>query len=298
MYKKQGELENRIFSEAVSFVRETHAKRSGVVIGAEDVLDIPVSYDGTWLTRGHTSHVGVGCVVDLLTGLCIDFHVMSTYCHVCETKGTPLKDKPDEYEAWYNEHKKTCDKNFNGTSGMMEVEAARVLWGRSVERYKLRYKIMICDGDSKTFNELTRIKPYGEDVEIEKEECLNHVAKRLGTALRNVVADCRKKGVTLGGHGRGRLTQNTIRKLTIYYRRAIRGATGVDAMKRAVNATLHHCYSTDSYPRHELCPAGENSWCFYQAAVAKHEFPQPHKELIKTPLDFTLLDPYIRPIYD
>lgn len=84
---------------------------------------------------------------------------------------------------------------------MMEVEAARVLWRRSVQRHKLRYTTLLSDGDAKTFAELTKIKPYGEDIEIDKEECINHVSKRLGSALRNIVTDCRKRGVTLGGGG-------------------------------------------------------------------------------------------------
>ena len=82
---------------------------------------------------------------------------------------------------------------------MLEVEAARVVWRRSVQRHKLRYTTFLSDGDAKTFAELTKIKPYGEDIEIDKEECVNHVSKRLGSALRNIVTDCRKRGVTLGG---------------------------------------------------------------------------------------------------
>ena len=54
---------------------------------------------------------------------------------------------------------------------MMEVEAARVLWRRSVEKHKLRYVTMPSDGDSKTFNVLNSIKPYGDNLEIDKEEC-------------------------------------------------------------------------------------------------------------------------------
>ncbi|KAL8600932.1 hypothetical protein ACOMHN_030589 [Nucella lapillus] len=61
-----------------------------------------------------------------------------------------------------------------GSSGMMEVEAARVLWRHSVERYKLCYTVLLSDGDAKTFTELTNIKPYGDEVHIEKEECINH----------------------------------------------------------------------------------------------------------------------------
>ena len=95
---------------------------------------------------------------------------------------------------------------------MMEMEAVRVLWGRSVSCHKLRYTVLLSDGDAKTFNQLTALKPYGEDFMVEKEECVNHVSKRLGTALRNVITDCKKKGVTLGGQGRGQLTPNAIRK--------------------------------------------------------------------------------------
>ena len=128
---------------------------------------------------------------------------------------------------------------------MMEAASARVLWRRSVQRHKLRYTTLLSDGDAKTFAELTKIKPYGEDIEIDKEECVNHVSKTLGSALRNIVTDCRKRGVTLGGgggRGKGQLTQNAIRKLTIYYNRAIRGSSSVDSMKKAVMASLHHCF--------------------------------------------------------
>lgn len=181
---------------------------------------------------------------------------------------------------------------------MMEVETARVLWRRSVERHKLRYTVLLSDGDAKTFNELTAIKPYGEDIQIDKEACINHVSKRLGSALHNVVADCRKKGVTLGGCGRGQLTQNTIRKLTIYYNRAIRRSSTAVKMQKAVMASLYHCYSTDARPRHELCPPGQDSWCFYQAAVAQHQIPGPHDRLIHTPLNSKKLHPHLAPIYE
>eukprot|EP00745_Piridium_sociabile_P007986 TRINITY_DN15350_c0_g1_i2.p1 TRINITY_DN15350_c0_g1~~TRINITY_DN15350_c0_g1_i2.p1 ORF type:complete len:326 (+),score=78.28 TRINITY_DN15350_c0_g1_i2:211-1188(+) len=184
---------------------------------------------------------------------------------------------------------------------MMEVEAARVLWRRSVQRHKLRYTLLLSDGDAKTFTELNNIKPYGEGVIIEKEECINHVSKRLGSALRNLVADCRKRGITLGGRGRGQLTQNTIRKLTIYYNRAVRGGktgSSVEEMKKAVMASLYHCYSTDEKPRHELCPAGADSWCFHQSAIAQHQIPGPHEKLVHTPLNYSKLHPHLQPIYD
>jgi len=32
------------------------------------VIDISVSFDGTWQKRGFTSHYGIGVCIDLLTG--------------------------------------------------------------------------------------------------------------------------------------------------------------------------------------------------------------------------------------
>lgn len=87
---------------------------------------------------------------------------------------------------------------------MMEIEAAKVMWQRSLAR-KLRYTTMVSDGDSKTHNALLQLKPY--DVDVVKEECTNHVSKRIGTALRNLVSTESKRGNTLGGRKTGSLTQ-------------------------------------------------------------------------------------------
>ena len=49
----------------------------------DPILDITVSFDGTWMTRGHKSKYGLGCVIEIETGLVIDFVIMSLYCHSC-----------------------------------------------------------------------------------------------------------------------------------------------------------------------------------------------------------------------
>ena len=48
------------------------------------VVDICVSFDGTWHKRGHTSHTGIGVAIDILTGYVVDFEVVSNFCLVCE----------------------------------------------------------------------------------------------------------------------------------------------------------------------------------------------------------------------
>ena len=124
------------------------------------------------------------------------------------------------------------------------------------------------------------------DVTIETiEECVNHVAKRMGTALRKLATEGKKHGVVLGGHGYGKLTKNTIQKLTVYYDTAIRSHRGnLEGMWEAIFASFFHAISTDEDPHHTHCPEGATSWCFYRRALAKGEEPGSHHENVRTPL--------------
>lgn len=138
----------------------------------------------------------------------------------------------------------------------MEAEAAERLWKRSVD-IGFRYTSVVSDGDSKTYDHLTSLEMY-EGVVIEKQECVNHIAKRLGTGLRNLVKDCAKKKITLGGKVPGSLKGTTIGKLTQYYRNAVTSnLEDPKKMKTAIFATIDHCRSTDTEPRHEKCPTGD-----------------------------------------
>lgn len=38
--------------------------------------NIAICYDGAWMTRGHSSHIGVGAVVELFTGYVLDYQVL------------------------------------------------------------------------------------------------------------------------------------------------------------------------------------------------------------------------------
>ena len=46
----------------------------------------------------------------------------------------------------------------------MEAEGASILWGRSVEKNRLRYTTVISDGDAKSIVRLNSEHPYGSDV--------------------------------------------------------------------------------------------------------------------------------------
>ncbi|KAJ4445232.1 hypothetical protein ANN_07033 [Periplaneta americana] len=77
-------------------------------------LNISVSYDGTWHTRGHTSCYGVGCVIDLLTGFIIDYEIMSKYCQECHIAAKDLDKDSCEYNMWQEGHAKVCSVNHEG----------------------------------------------------------------------------------------------------------------------------------------------------------------------------------------
>ena len=258
-----------------------------------------MSYGGSWLTRVHTALIGVGCVIDVLTGLVLDAHVMSSHCQACENKKTVQKEDNDKFAVWERQHLGSgeCDRNFFGTAGMIEVHASKIMWARGVMKHNMRYTIVVSEGDSKSFNAVIEMHPYGPLCIIEKEDCINHVCKRLGTALRNLVVDASKRKITLGGRGEGRLTENVIRCLSIYFTRAVRSNTTSSEMRDAIMASVYHVFSTDEKPQHHLCPKGPSSWCFYNAAEAKDAVPGPHSIFRHTSLDKNLLGEHILPVY-
>lgn len=115
------------------------------------------------------------------------------------------------------------------------------------------------------------------------------------TALEKLVKESSRNGCRLGGRGTGTLKQTTIVKYSSYYKSAIySNKNDVAAMKNAILATLYHSVLSDEEPNHSYCPRGENSWCFYQKAIANKEKPGPHSKNISAPIKkefFSLLLP-------
>ncbi|KAE8740548.1 hypothetical protein FOCC_FOCC013929, partial [Frankliniella occidentalis] len=101
---------------------------------------------------------------------------------------TDLGEDTPGYKEWFEGHIHSgeCNINYEGSSGGMEVEAAVILAGRSVEKAKFRYLHILGDGDAKS---ISAINSYTicEGVEVKKEERANHINKRLGNALREAV---------------------------------------------------------------------------------------------------------------
>ena len=103
-----------------------------------------------------------------------------------------------------------------------KVESAKVMFKRSIRKYGLRYTGILSDGDSSMFTGLTRAKIYGETLII-KQECINHVSKRMARALKALLKSSKKTGVNVrfGGKGHGKLTAYVVEKLSHYFSSAV-----------------------------------------------------------------------------
>ena len=90
-----------------------------------------VSFDGTWMKRGFTSHYGIGTVIDIFTGYVVDFELLCTYCHICEMSKEKLEGMTaDQQQAWQQQHEPQCQINHEGSAKAMEKEAAIKIWAR------------------------------------------------------------------------------------------------------------------------------------------------------------------------
>ena len=186
------------------------------------------------------------------------------------------------YEKFIEQHKADCLSNYTGSSPVMEPHGAIILWKRSLD-YNLRYVTFIGDGDSKSYQNVCQEKPYGSEYPVEKSDCIGHVQKRMGTALRKIKKDYRgtklSDGCTI--EGAGRLTETLCDDFQNYYGQAIRNNVGdLEGIKNAVKAILQHSMSTDENPMHAFCPEGENSWCKFQRASALGLMPPAHRTTI------------------
>lgn len=134
--------------------------------------DLSVAFDGSWQKRGHTSLNGIVSAISLKSGKVLDVSVLSKYCKC-----------PKRYD---NLHLESCKANYMGTSGGMELSGVEEIFQRSIPEYNVRYIEYLGDGDSKAFDSINKIQPYGPDIDLKKLECIGHVQKRMGRRLREL----------------------------------------------------------------------------------------------------------------
>ena len=109
----------------------------------------------------------------------------------------------------------------------MESAGALSFFTESLAKYNVRYSHYIGDGDTESYKNVVKAKPYGDDLVPIKIECVGHVQKWLGTRLRQIRCDL--KGKKLNDRkiisGKGRLTDKIINKMQNFYGMSIRQNT-------------------------------------------------------------------------
>ena len=181
--KAMCESADDILSQSVELIRRLHFDDSDILHNDEPI-DIGVSFDGSWHTRGHNSKYGFVSVIEITSGHVVDYEILCRYCQNCTSYQNKYGVDSEQYKEWYKTHAQSCPINYTGSSNAMEMEGAKRIWSRSVEKNNMQYVRMLGDGDSKAYKAVLELNPY--NVDIEREECTNHAHKRMGTALRNI----------------------------------------------------------------------------------------------------------------
>lgn len=99
----------------------------------------------------------------------------------------------------------------------------------------MQYISMLSDGDCKAFTHVANLGLY--DKAIEKEDCINHTAKRVYSGMQKL------KKVQRGLEGKGKLTNAAMKKLTNYYATTLKGnVPDVVKMQKGVFTSLLRSY--------------------------------------------------------
>ena len=172
---------------------ELHMKIDTIPSAVTNCINIAVSFDSSWKTRGFYSNLGFGSAISATTKNVLDYVLLNRICEKCNRWNEKrIQENPDIYKLWFESHKQNCQKNFSGSSQSMEPEAAKIIWSRSISKHQLCYSTFIGDGDSKSYQQVVSMDPYPL-VPIHKEECLAHVSKRVKKSLCRIKKNTKNK---------------------------------------------------------------------------------------------------------
>ncbi|CAF1278188.1 unnamed protein product [Didymodactylos carnosus] len=181
----------------------------------------------------------------------------------------------------------------------MEAEGASRIFQRSVSK-GLRYKWLVCDGDSSAYDKVKNI--YIEQETAAEADGIDNNDKHKGRQPREVVR--MKKTIPeekpFGGSA-GRMTDAMMHKMSEMYGLAIRQGTdevqennedeaeAVARLQKKCLAAFHHLIVQDNKEnQHYYCPDGMTSWCSYKRDQATNGNEDERKD--KNWLDPVFLD--------
>ena len=109
-------------------------------------------------------------------------------CNKFELKLNKKQISESDYIIWVENHKSICPAQyFEFASVQLESALAPVVVKQAYDRCII-FSGLVCDGDNETIEALKDARVYqqlGQDLEINRLECLSHVAKRMKINLCN-----------------------------------------------------------------------------------------------------------------
>ena len=155
-YKLQ---ESHLHSAARKVATESMTQAAAEIhstVGDQTLAEAHISADGTWQKRGYSSLHGITNIVSMVTGKVLDTEILTQFCKQCSLYNNDVKNSLT-FDLWRAEHSAKCTANFKGSSGAMEPAGIEAMFKRSVEKHRLLYTSLYCDGDSKSYDRVKHI---------------------------------------------------------------------------------------------------------------------------------------------
>ncbi|XP_064081107.1 uncharacterized protein LOC135197855 [Macrobrachium nipponense] len=158
---------------AASIVREVFKSQ----LETDGLIDLTVAFTTTYHQWGSDFCLVAGAVIELTTGLVLDYDVANMYCHVCKINAKKIVSmSPAEMTDWFNKHQDSCEirewcdeLDHDAEEGVREIEpkylecfVAKKIWMRSIEKYGFRYTTLIHESDEKIHEELSKAAIYDD----------------------------------------------------------------------------------------------------------------------------------------
>ncbi|KAL4717055.1 hypothetical protein ACJJTC_016942 [Scirpophaga incertulas] len=160
-------------------------RQMSIAEGRVDQNGIPiidVIVDGCWSKRTYKKNYsalsGAAAIIGRKTGEILFLGVKNKYCSICS--------QAEKAKKVAKKHK--CYKNYSEPSTAMESTIILEGFKCSIAMHNLIYGRIISDGDSSTYIQLLKSRPYS-DITVEKIECRNHLLRNFRNKLTALQTD-------------------------------------------------------------------------------------------------------------
>ena len=166
------------------------------LVSSNNHIHCVASYDGAYQLRSGKSGGGFSrycfsSAISVDSGKVLSYDVACNSCPGCNEFQLKLNKKQiseSDYRVWVENHKSICPAQYSEfASVQLESALAPVVVKQAYDRCII-FSGLVCDGDNKIIEALKYARVYqqlGQELEINRLECLSHVAKRMKINLCN-----------------------------------------------------------------------------------------------------------------